>query len=400
MSDPISTPESAVRWIESDRDVHQLAGLVRDPARERPIIGVTVQPQLAEPMLDVRTLAADLAGRADVWVISNPPHQWLLTELLPEGIDVYGGAIRAWGPIPEGADVSPRDHPKFNVFSLEDADRAVRDILGYVTGERAPDPKPGDDVMATVTAVQPNGAEVTLETGHFGFVANSHMADNAQIFHAQEAVREGQKVRVRVSDDINDEGRDRLRVSMRPHAPDPWKRVMEVYKEGAIVEAIILRPTQFGVFAELLPGAEGLIHKSRIANAFVEHPGDYVQEGERTLVRILSIDRHKGRAELSLVDVPKNATPEPVPSLYPDGPPWLPVFGDQGGPAAPGDGGGSLQDPGPGVPGERSVSDDPRDADTEVIAALEELDARIAEVEGELDALLQERDELIAQLPE
>jgi predicted RNA-binding protein with RPS1 domain len=375
MSDPSSSIEPAVRWIATDRDVQALARLVADPERPIPLVGITVQPELERPMLDVDALATELGERAEVWVIPNKQHQWQLTEELPEGLDVYGGAVRVWWPIPDPAALQPTEHPTFNVFSEEDAARAVRDVVDYLTTERQPEPARGDDLMATITAVQPNGAELTLETGHLGFVANSHLADNAEIFHAGEVVQEGQKVKVRVSDDPDDSGRDRLRVSMRPHAPSPWKRLAEVYKDGAVVEGVVLRVAPFGAFVALLPGAEGLIHVSRISRDFVDDPYDYVQDGERVIVRILQIDEREGRAELSLIDVPQGAKPEPIPSLYEDGPPFLPPLGQ--GPA----GGG------PGGPEQSGLEAD-----------LADVSAYIAETEAHLADAKRHRDGLLNQL--
>lgn len=389
----------AARWIESDRGLYDLARLVVDPERGVPLVCVTVQPRLDGPLVDVDWLARELGDRAQVWVVPIAKHQWILTEELPKGLDVYGGAVRVWSPIEDTRHLRPLDHPTFPVFTPEDAERAARDVVAHLTGPREAMPRAGEDVVGVVTGVHPNGADVRLATGHLGFVANSHMAENAEIFHAAEVVKEGQEVRLRVSDDAIEEGRDRLRVSMRPFAPDPWKRVMDQYRRGSVVEGIALRITPFGVFVELLPGAEGLVHKSQISDDFVDHIPDYVREGDRIAVRIQDVNRKEGRAELTMRGIPADEEIQPVGSLYEDGPPWLPVSGDEaaagagetGAGGASNGGGAGFADEragGPGAPaGQASAEADLRD---ELDAAY----ARIAELERLLDAADREIDDL------
>lgn len=395
MSSSGSARPAAARWIDNEHGVYDLARFVVDPERELPLVCVTVQPRRDDPFLDPDALARELDGAAEVWVVPIAKHQWMLTDELPKGLDVYGGAVRVWWPIANRRDVQLRDHPTFAVFSEEDADRAARDVIAHITQPRTDEPSPGDDVTGIVTGVHPNGADVRLESGHLGFVANAHMAENAEIYHASEVVQEGQEVRLRVSDDAHEPGRDRLRVSMRPFAPDPWKRVMDVYRKGSVVEGVVLRLTPFGAFVELLPGAEGLIHKSQISDQFVDHIPDFLREGDRIAVRINDVNRKEGRAELTLRGIDPSEPVQPIPSLYEDGPPWLPVYDDQ--PAGAGSGADDAH--GPGVPSRDHPGDGRHDFVDDgapgVTAAEygnelhEELDAAYARI-AELERLLQD----------
>ena len=384
MSPSPSGPRAVARWIESERAVYDLARFVVDPERDRPIVCVTVQPRVERPLLDPDALARELGDAAEVWVVPIAKHQWMLTEELPKGLDVYGGAVRVWWPMENARKAAPRDHPTFAVFSEDDAARAARDVIAHVTQPVGGDePKPGDDVTGVVTGVHPNGADVRLSTGHLGFVANAHMAENAEIYHAREVVQEGQEVRLRVSDDAHETGRDRLRVSMRPFAPDPWKRVMDQYRKGSVVEGIVLRLTPFGAFVELLPGAEGLIHKSQISDEFVDHIPDFLRENDRIAVRINDVNRQEGRAELTLRGIGADEPVQPVASLYEDGPPWLPVWEDEGAGTTGGAGGES----GEARRGEREADGPAAAVSPAEQALLDELDAayaRIAELERQL----------------
>ena len=382
MSDSPSSRPSVARWIDSEGAVYDLARYVRSPERTVPIVCITVQPRLEQPLMDPDALAREVGEQAEVWVVPVAKHQWILTDELPKDLDVYGGAVRVWWPIEDVRQMRPRDHPTFAVFSAEDAERAARDVVAHVTQPRQAEPSAGDDVVGIVTGVHPNGADVRLASGHLGFVANSHMAENAEIFHASEVVQEGQEVRLRISDDAHEAGRDRLRVSMRPFAPDPWKRVIQEYRKGSVVEGIVLRITPFGAFVELLPGAEGLIHKSQISDDFVDHIPDYLREGDRVAVRIVDVNPKEGRAELTLRGIGADEPLEPVASLYEDGPPWLPVYDDGAGAGEPG--GQEFDDRGAPQGGQAFDSDEAQLRD-ELAAARErvaELERLLAELTG------------------
>lgn len=310
---------TGARQVAGERDATALAAAVVDPGRAQPIVCVTTQSYLREPMLDVDELARRLDGHAEVWVVSRAQDGWALTEALPPGLDVYGGAVRIWTPIAAGQAARSSDHPSFTVFTKEDATR-VRDEVVDRIAPAAPAPQPGDELYAVVTGVLPAGAELTLTTGHAAFVANAHIVSAGEVFHAREALRPGQQVRVRVSEAGSN--KRRTKVTMRPFAPDPWTRLAELYEPGAVVEGVVVRFEQYGAFVELLPGAQGLVHLSKIAKAYVADPQDFLELEERAIVKIIALDAAERRAELSIIDV-NDEQPEAIAALFPSGPPWL-----------------------------------------------------------------------------
>lgn len=315
------TRGSTPRWVVDEGEVALLAARVVDPKRGEPIVCLTTQPYLQRPMIDPEAVQAALGDDAEVWVITRTPHAWRLTEALPPGLDVYGGAARVWWPVEDVERVDPRDHPLFTIFSPDDADRVIREIGTHVIRRLNPPPTAGTDTTGVVTAVLEHGAEITLISGYPAFAANAHLA-NGPIYNAWEAVREGQSVRVRVSGPPPP-SRETIPVSLRPFAPDAWRRLAEVYEPGMDVEGVVVRLRDFGAFVELLPGAEGLLPNARIAREFVADPGDYVGENDRVVVRLRTLDPAQRKAELSLLDVPEDPDVRPPASLYPDGPPWL-----------------------------------------------------------------------------
>ncbi|MBO9533571.1 MAG: S1 RNA-binding domain-containing protein, partial [Solirubrobacteraceae bacterium] len=175
----------------------------------------------------------------------------------------------------------------------------------------------------TVTTVRKAGAELDLASGHPAFVSIGHLIQHGEVFHAADVLQEGQEVQVRVGAWNPHAGR--LSVTMREFAPDPWERLAEVYEPGMLIEGGVSGVTDFGAFVELLPGVEGLLHKSKISDDFVEYVDDYVRPGDRITVRLLDLDPDRQKAGVSLRDVPRGAEPVPPASIFPGGPPWLPM---------------------------------------------------------------------------
>lgn len=309
-------------WVTSEDEARHLAERVVDPTRETLLIGVTTKKGLDRPLLDADGLAAQLGERAEVWVLTDTTHAWALTEALPPKIDVYGGAIRAWRPIPEGATPYPTDHPQWTIFTDGDAAKAEEQILAYVEMLDNPPPEFGTVATGTVTAVRKAGAEILLESGHPAFASTGHLLQHGEVFHAGEVLATGQEVRVKVGPWHAQAAR--VSVSLRDFAPDPWVRLDEVYAVGDVIDGVVSEIKHFGAFVELLPGVEGLLHKSKITNGFVEYVEDFVAPGDRISVRLLSLDPEYRKAEVSLLDVAEGDAPEPPASILVGGPPWLP----------------------------------------------------------------------------
>lgn len=97
-----------------------------------------------------------------------------------------------------------------------------------------------------------------------------------------------------------DQDQERVALSLKRLHPDPWQTVEERYYVGQIVEGIITNVVDFGAFACIEEGLEGLIHVSELAEGHFLHPRNVVQEGEMIKAKILNIDGHNRRLGLSL----------------------------------------------------------------------------------------------------
>jgi small subunit ribosomal protein S1 len=130
-------------------------------------------------------------------------------------------------------------------------------------------------------------------------------------------------VRVKVLD--IDRDRQRISLGLKQTQEDPWQRVLDSYGPGDILEGKVTKVVAFGAFVEIVPGVEGLVHISELADHHVESPGEVASPGDEVRVKILEIDEERRRISLSIKRVEGQGlplrdvqVPEPAPAA--DGP--------------------------------------------------------------------------------
>jgi small subunit ribosomal protein S1 len=156
--------------------------------------------------------------------------------------------------------------------------------------------QPGDVVSGIVTNLCDFGAFIDLG-GLEGLIHISELSWG-RVRHPADLLRRTEEVRVYVLEVNADAGRVALSLK-RLHA-DPWQTVQHRYEIGSIVEGIVTNVVDFGAFARLEEGLEGLIHVSELAEGQFLHPRNVVSEGQFIRARILSIDGRNRRLGLSL----------------------------------------------------------------------------------------------------
>lgn len=119
-----------------------------------------------------------------------------------------------------------------------------------------------------------------------------------RVSHPSAILERGQEVEALVLE--VDRGAGRIALSAKRLRPDPWRTVEERYMVGSIVDAVITNVVDFGAFASLEEGLEGLIHISELAEGHFLHPRNVVTEGQPVRARVLSIDGRARRMGLSL----------------------------------------------------------------------------------------------------
>lgn len=157
---------------------------------------------------------------------------------------------------------------------------------------------PGTTVEGTVRNLTNYGAFVELEEGVDGLLHVSDMSWTRKIGHPNEVLERGQSISCQVLS--ADRERKRIALGLKQLRQDPWEEDIPArYSPGAVVSGSVTKLTNFGVFVELEPGLEGLLHLSELADHKVDRPEDVVKLGEVIEVKLLRVDRDERKIGLS-----------------------------------------------------------------------------------------------------
>lgn len=160
--------------------------------------------------------------------------------------------------------------------------------------------KEGDTLTASVVKIESFGAFVEIAGGLNALVPISELAWSRPS-SAHSVVNLGEKVLVKILKIDRSGDRPKVSASMKQVEGDPWDHVVEKLETGSIVEVRITKLMQFGAFAEIMPGVEGLIHISELsAKRRISTPGEVVQVDQKVSVKITGIDRINRRIGLSM----------------------------------------------------------------------------------------------------
>jgi small subunit ribosomal protein S1 len=172
---------------------------------------------------------------------------------------------------------------------LEEERKEVREqILGNL--------EPGQVVEGKISNIVDFGAFVDLD-GIDGLIHISELSWS-HVNHPSEVVAIGDTVRIKVLD--IDRDRQRISLGLKQTQEDPWQRVVSTHRPGDVLEGAVTKVVAFGAFVEILPGVEGLVHISELADHHVENPSEVVEPGTSLNVKILEIDEERRRLSLSI----------------------------------------------------------------------------------------------------
>ncbi len=97
-----------------------------------------------------------------------------------------------------------------------------------------------------------------------------------------------------------DAEKHKISLGVKDRSCNPWDKFMETYQVGDVASVRIVKLMDFGAFAEVVPGVDGLIHISQIADRRIDKPGDVLSEGEIVDAKITAIDEEKQKISLSI----------------------------------------------------------------------------------------------------
>lgn len=156
----------------------------------------------------------------------------------------------------------------------------------------------GTRILGKVRNITDFGVFIGIEDGIDGLVHITDISWTQKIKSPSEMFEKGQEVEAVV---LNiDPENERFSLGMKQLTPDPWETLPERYPIGTVREATITKITEFGAFAEIEEGIEGLIHISELSTEHVENPGDVVQPGDKVKVEVITIDPRDRKVALSI----------------------------------------------------------------------------------------------------
>ncbi len=127
-----------------------------------------------------------------------------------------------------------------------------------------------------------------------------HISDLSwsRIKHPSEVVAIGDTLEVYVIS--FDAEKRKISLGVKDRGTNPWEKFMQTYKVGDTADVRIVKLMQFGAFAEVVPGVDGLIHISQIADRRIEKPSEVLSEGQTVQAKITAVDEEKKKISLSI----------------------------------------------------------------------------------------------------
>ena len=227
----------------------------------------------------------------------------------------------SWGRVNHPEEVVSLDE-KIKVVVLDYNEQQKRIALGlkqltpHPWDNLNPDLKVGDKVKGKVILIADYGAFVEIEPGVEGLVHVSEMSWSPRLHSAQEFLKAGDEVEAQILS-IDREAR-KISLGLKQLTPNPWENIREKYPVGSKHKAVVRNITNFGVFAELEDGVEGLVHISDLSWNKIKHPSEVVAPGDTIEVQILDFDEANHKLSLGM----KQLTPNPwdeIEAKYPVG---------------------------------------------------------------------------------
>ncbi len=157
----------------------------------------------------------------------------------------------------------------------------------------------GKIISGKVIKILDQGAFIDLE-GLEGFLPISEMSWG-RVRHPSDVINLDESIKVKV---IKIEPDARVTLGLKQTKPDPWTLVDRKYKPGSKVRGKVVSIVDFGIFVELEPGIDGLVHSSEISwiKRF-RHPSEVVNIGRRVETMVIEVDSEKKRIALSLKQI-------------------------------------------------------------------------------------------------
>ncbi len=165
--------------------------------------------------------------------------------------------------------------------------------------------KPGDVVEGKVVSITDYGAFLEIEQGIEGLVHVSEMSWTGHIRHPSQRVSLGQIVKVSVLS--IDHSTKKISLGMKQFETNPWEGIAMRYPPGTVLRGHVRNITHFGVFVEIEPGIDGLVHISDLSwTKTIRHPSELVKKRQEISVVVLDVDEKRQRIALGHKQIETN----------------------------------------------------------------------------------------------
>ena len=208
----------------------------------------------------------------------------------------------AWGTIDQVTDIlTPGEEVEVKILKIDHE----RGRISLGVKQCQPDPwagaeekyREGTTLKVRIIRLTGFGAFAELETGVEALIPISEMSWS-RVNKTSDVVSVGEMVDVAV---IRFETQKRrIALSMKQAQKDPWEGVLETFAVRSLVKGRVTRLADFGAFVELVPGVEGLIHISEMADRRVKSCAEVVEAGQEVEARVLGVDQENRRISLSI----------------------------------------------------------------------------------------------------
>lgn len=223
---------------------------------------------------------------------------------LTNGVRVFIPASQATATRGENLEGLLKKEVSFHIIEVSrQRKRAVGSIRSVLNEERKKKAEEfwasaevGKKYKGTVKSLTSYGAFVDIG-GIDGMIHISELSWN-RIKNPSEVVNVGDVVEVYIK--ALDQEKGKISLGYKKDEDNPWEILKRDYPVGTVCEVEIVGLTQFGAFAKIIPGIDGLIHVSQISNERVEKPQDILSVGQMVRVKIIAIDFDNKRISLSM----------------------------------------------------------------------------------------------------
>lgn len=188
------------------------------------------------------------------------------------------------------------------VGSIRQANKEVRDAAKAKFWETI---EVGQKFEGEVRSIENYGVFVDIGAVD-GLVHTADLTWN-RVGHPKDIVKVGDKITVIVKS--FDPEKKRVSLSAKDPEDNPWTKFVSEYQKGDVIKATIVSITEFGAFAQIIPGVDGLIHISQISTDRVASIASVLTVGQEVDVKIIEIDEERERVSLSIRALSEDAEP-------------------------------------------------------------------------------------------